>query len=379
MTIRRLARDRFLLSSALLLAAGCGGGGNSSNSGPQQLPPPAPCSVLATNLQVHQGINLPGCLPGGGCSTGAAMRDLLLDNSNVYWFEFDTAKGATGGSINSIAKAGGSVTTVVSGLQAVNDFVVDDSNVYWTEVDIASGSGAIKTVPKTGGAVTVLAVGTPPGFNGDVFTPDGIAVDSTFVYWQDINPPLRRVPKMGGLAVELPSLGGHRMVIDAGFTYVYGVSGPRVARYPLSGGSVQVLANWSGIYADGDIWVDDKYVYGENLADAPNGSVFEVPIGGGSPIFVVQNLKFPHSIAIDSSYIYYVGQAANPGPGGVYKVPKAGGSPTAYPNCVPAVNYQPPLGGVGLVAVDSTNVYVIGAPFGTQGSAGVGALATFPK
>ena len=60
--------------------------------------------------------------------------------------------------------------------------------------------------------------------------------------------------------VELPALGAHRMVIDAGFTYIYGVSGSGIARYPLSGGSVQVLATWPGpgTYVDGEMWVDDK-------------------------------------------------------------------------------------------------------------------------
>jgi hypothetical protein len=383
MTIRRWAAKRFLLSGALLLAAGCGGGGgNSSNSAPQQLPPPAPCTLLANNLPANQAINLPGCLS-GGCTTGAALRDLVLDSSNVYWFEFDTTKGATGGSIKTIAKTGGSVTTVVSGLQAVNDFVVDDSNIYWTEEDIASGAGAIKTVPKTGGAVTVLATGTQPGLNGDVFTPDGIAVDSTFVYWQDINPPLRRVPKMGGAAVELGKLGGaHRMVIDAGFAYIYGAGGSGIARYPLSGGSVQVLASGSGMNVDGNIAVDDKYVYGENSANGPHGNVFEVPIGGGAAIFVVQNLRSP-SIAIDGSYIYYVGEAYA-GQSAVSKVPKMGGVSTAYPNCVPQNPVPPgappvPLAGVGTVAVDSTNVYVMGWQLGTPASAGVGALAMFPK
>jgi hypothetical protein len=366
----------------------CGGGGG-SNEGPGALPAAAQCTLLATNFKMDQGINLPGCLT-GGCSTGNAMRQLVLDSSNVYWFEFDSTKGATGGSINSIVKTGGSVTTVVSGLQGVNSIAVDDSNVYWTEYDIVQGNGAIKTVPKTGGPVTVLATGTPFGFNGDVFAPGAIALDSTFVYWSDINPTLRRVLKTGGGAAELATFGGARMVVDAGFSYIYGVTGAStgavgpttVARYPLSGGSVEVLAMGTGMSVDGDIWVDNKYLYGQSYGNAPDGDVFEVPIGGGAPIFVVKGLNTPHSIAIDNTYIYYAAPGVTPGPGGVMRVPKTGGAPTAYTNCVPVAggtSTQPPLAGVGLVAVDSTNVYVMGGPSGTSGPDAPGALAVFPK
>jgi hypothetical protein len=99
---RAVVGNQFLLTTALLLTTGCGGG---SSGNQQPLSIAAPCSSLASNLPVAQGVNLPGCLA-GGCSTGFAVNDLVLDTANVYWFGFDSTKGATGGSINSVAKGG---------------------------------------------------------------------------------------------------------------------------------------------------------------------------------------------------------------------------------------------------------------------------------
>jgi hypothetical protein len=145
---------------------------------------------------------------------------------------------------------------------------------------------------------------------------------------------------------------------------------------------VEVLAMGTGMSVDGDIWVDNQYLYGQSYANAPDGDVFEVPIGGGAPIFVVTNLDHIHTIAIDNNYIYYSSPVVSPGPGAVMRVAKSGGAPTAYKNCVPVAggtSTQPPLNGVGSVAVDSSNVYVMGSPFGTGGPNAPAALATFPK
>lgn len=325
-----VAIGKLILSVALLLiTAGCSGGSNSggsyaggSNGTPPPPPTPAVCNVLASNL------NIQGILPHGQSAGFVFTAQPVLDSTNVYWVEFDTTQGTTGGSIRTIPKKGGQVMVLASGLSGVNDIELDSTNVYWTEYDINSnsGNGAIKTVAKTGGAITVLATGTPPGVNGDVSFPAALAVDSTFVYWHDINPGIRRVPKTGGTVVELAGspLGAERMTFDAAGTNLYFDTGSMpgqgttVGRWAPSGGPVQVLASGVGSNVVGGIALDGNFFYGVST-DAPNGNVFEVPIGGGAPIYVVQNLYNPHNVAIDASNIYYA-----PGTGGVFKVPKTG-------------------------------------------------------
>lgn len=384
---REARSPRAIISAcvAMVAVAACGGGGgggsNSSSPPPPQL---AACTSLASNLKLEGSANPPGCAS-GACSSGFAFQLLVLDNSNVYWFEYDATNGAaTGGSIRTVPKAGGSVTTVVSGLRGVNNFVIDDSNVYWTEYDIVQGNGSIKTVPKLGGPVTVLATGTPPNLTTDVFFPTGIAVDSTFVYWTDFDGPIRRIPKSGGIAIDLSTAGGGlRTAIDAGSTYLYANGGSNpgqgatIARYPLSGGAAQILATGVGSNSVGGIALDDQYLYGVAVDAAPKGSVFEVPIGGGAPIYVAPNQNDPQNVAIDANFIYYISQNR------VNKIPKAGGTPTAYSNCsVPnmGTSTNPLLSLVNEVAVDNTDVYVMGVPFG-QNSDGrsPGELAKFPK
>lgn len=368
---------RLSLSVAVLLIATSCGGGNSGVPPPPPPPPPAVCTVLASNLNILvNGLN--------GRSAGFVFQaQPVLDSTNVYWYEFDPTLGDTGGSIRSIPKNGGQVMVVASGLSGVNDIELDATNVYWTEFDIMAGNGAIKTAVKTGGTITVLATGTPPnGSNCDVFFPIGLAVDSTYVYWSDQCFDIRRVPKAGGTVVESGSPGSfpgvQRMAFDAAGTYLYfGTgsmpgSGEGVGRWPLSG-PPQMLATGVGSNVVGGMALDSNFFYGASIDSTPNGNVFEVPIGGGAPIYVVPNLSDPQNVAIDTSNIYYA-----PSTGGVWKLPKTGGTPTEYPNC-----HSEPTGiaevVLSMVAVDDASVYAMGKvdPTSTVGSGGM--LVKFPK
>jgi hypothetical protein len=78
---------------------------------------------------------------------------------------------------------------------------------------------------------------------------------------------------------------------------------------------------------------------------------WEFPTGAGSRL-LLPNLSDPHNFAIDANYVYYAG---GPTPLGandlttVTKVPKTGGTPTAYSNCspCPAPGFTSLLGGTG--------------------------------
>ena len=98
----------------------------------------------------------------GGNSTEG---NVFIDTSNVYL--------NIGGSIKAVSKAGGAVTTLVSGA-GVNGYVSDGSFVYFTD------GSFIKTIPVSGGVVTSLI----PVTAGSV---TAMAVDGTWIYWTDVS------------------------------------------------------------------------------------------------------------------------------------------------------------------------------------------------
>lgn len=68
-----------------------------------------------------------------------------------------------GGVILSVPKNGGAITILANEVHSVSGIVVDDANVYWSEhgtylrSNDYKNDGAIKSVPKSGGAVTTIA------------------------------------------------------------------------------------------------------------------------------------------------------------------------------------------------------------------------------
>ena len=182
-----------VLALDLLMLHGCGSGGDNSNGGSSSSGNTGTlqCTLLATGSVFSPGFN------------DGFIYQIAIDASNVYWYDVNTSNNT--GTIKSVSKNGGPVTSLASGLGGVHDFTIDDTSIYWTEHNLGTGAGSIKSVPKAGGAVVVLASGTPAGSTFDVFGPNGIALDSTFVYWGEAvgGGAVRRVPKAGGPVIDI--------------------------------------------------------------------------------------------------------------------------------------------------------------------------------
>lgn len=329
----------FILSLTLIA---CGGGGGSTPSTPT-----ATCgTILAANISFQN--------PDPD-SAGFALLDIILDGDTVYWFEYDATQGQTGGSLKSVLKSGGAVTILASSLGGVNAIATDGTDLYWTEFDIGSGAGSVKKVPKGGGAVTVLASGFPEAEGGgtsayDVLFPKGIALDASYVYWgeQVAGSAIRRVLKTGGPVLDLgrgQSFGPNSIVMDASFIYGVDDSTGEASRLPIADGTVEVLA--SGLANPFSAVLDADSLYWVEFTSL-SGKVAKIPKAGGSVTTLVGSLDNPKNVVLDDTFAYFT-----TAPDGLQKVLKSGGTPTNGGNCSPDGSVGPAF----KVVVDTSEIY----------------------
>jgi hypothetical protein len=129
-----------------------------------------------TSVDAPADANQATCPEPGSITTLAAAgypAGIWSDGVNVYW-----TNDWGGGSIQSVPRAGGPVTTVVGSREGPWGIVVDDTYVYWTENN--GGSGQVVKAPKLpdAGTPTVIATGQ--------IAPRGIVFDGTNLYWTTI-------------------------------------------------------------------------------------------------------------------------------------------------------------------------------------------------
>ena len=184
--------------------------------------------------------------------------------------------------------------------------------------------------------------------------PEGIAVDSSNVYWTQYwgenitgagDGTLKSVPLCGGTPVPLawePAAAG-ALALDA--TSAYYVAGGAILKVALGGGTLTTLFSSTQVAAIGiavdatNIYWTDGIVYGPGTAD-----LRQMPVGGGPATTLASSSSATFSaIAVSATTVYWVDDNA----GSLMSIPIGGGTLTTL------ISVGAPSG----LVVDGTNVY----------------------
>jgi hypothetical protein len=279
-------------------------------------------------------------------ATGSSPFAITVDATTIYWSDPGLA------TVSSIPIAGGTATTLGTGLQDPYYLQHDATSLYW-----GLGPDVIAQIPLAGGTPVSLQTSNNTGLTG-------LAVDATTVYHlEDYTVPedcsVVAVPKGGGTRVILASgwLWNHPtgIAVSGGIVY-WGVASPgAILMVPVGGGMTTTLA--SGI-SPGAMAADATNVY---WVDG-SGAIMKVAQSGGTPVTLATSAR-PNAIAVDGTNVYWSTQAYG-APSTISKVPIAGGTATTLESGLPPVEG---------IAVDATSIYW------TQDDASAGAVKKAPK
>jgi hypothetical protein len=274
---------------------------------------------------------------------------MTSDANNVYWTEFGDAQGTANGSVKSCPVGGcppsGPLVYAPAQLNP-RGIAVDGQNVYWASATYGSVNGAIWSCPLSGNRCSPTQL-APAGI------PYGVAVDTMYVYWVDnSDDTVHRVLKSGGPDNVLYDGGGPSVVepkfcvVDTSYVYFTDVNAG-VYSLPVTGGSPLTIATGTGQATP--LVVDTNYVYygplggifaimkgtqdgglaiASGIADpdglvidpatgtmywsdfgstvADDGTVGKVSTDGGGKVVLAASLVSPEAVTVSGSYVFWV-------------------------------------------------------------------------
>ena len=253
--------------------------------------PDADRAVAETYLAKKYGLSLAPSTCGGGQSACLANNvpycaALQTDASNC---------GVCGRSCLGGACVAGVCQPVAlaSGMNQPAGIAIDANNVYFTTF----GGGSVHRVAKNGGPVALLASGVPQSH--------GIVTDGTAVYWANLTSTgaIRRVPVGGGSVSSLtgPLNGPAWPALFNGQVYWANNGAGTIMRVPTGGGPAETLVSgqsfpgWVAPSAAGLFWSNNS----------ASGSVYRAGVSGQSPTPIATALASPHRVVVHNGTVYW--------------------------------------------------------------------------
>ncbi len=272
-------------------------------------------------LSLSEGSATPTTFYTASPDPNAAIEDITTDGTNVYFVQVSTAGGGYTSTVQSIPVGGGQATVLAT--VGTDDLVLTVAGGY---VYFSDGN-ALQRVTTAGTSVTTLSTGTLTGLYDVELTSSGGSV-----YWTDANGDIVKLATPGGtpqVLVNGQAAAGSDTVLGtlaANNREVFWsceddngdlLCGTSVA----GGGEVRILTALATPTTE--IAADDSSVYFlESGGCAP--SLSKVAVGGGPAVTIASGftagvgdaLTTEHAIALDATYVYWVGQ------GQIFRAPK---------------------------------------------------------
>lgn len=152
-----------------------------------------------------------------------------------------------------------------------------------------------------------------------------LSVDSTSVYWVNVEGPVMKVAVTGGTPLLLASKGSNTSALDSTSLYFADAFDGAIWKVGLAGGTLSPITDGRG--PTNGIAVDSTSVYwtvqgtlgasGCNARVACGGSVMKVGLFGGTPVTLASSPN-PFALAVDSTSVYWTDTTQ----GTVMKAPK---------------------------------------------------------
>jgi len=282
----------------------------------------------------------------GGFSSGGHAVVLDPAAQNVYFI--DQNNSTTNSQIWRVPTTGSGGQVFAPGLSWPVALAVDSSNVYWTDINDAF----VYAQSLSGGAPRVLATGQ--------YYPMDIAVlDSQTLYWTACTDRtgaqcyIWSLPVGGGTPSAIYALsGGGNPSLSLLYPNLYVASLGLRAVLSIAvgpGGTTATLDSGGPIFSVAAAAGNVAWLYGESAMGASDGLVKAATIGF-SPVLVAAGQN-PYAVAVDANYAYWANQNdANVFYGTIVKAPTYGGSLTVLVTHASTFD----------IAIDSTYVYWLG-------------------
>ncbi len=174
-----------------------------------------------------------------------------------------------------------------------------DKMIYWTNRDQGEVWSADVSAPKDTTNKKIASA---------LKTPWDIVADASFVYWSNYDGgDVVRLATGGGVPAALVKNLAHPagVALDAKYLYYAAETSGEIARVALDGSQKPELIA-SGQIAPAQLALDAKFVYWTSAGTgSSDGTVAKAPLGGGSVTVLAALLNKPQAIAVGATHVYW--------------------------------------------------------------------------